>query len=179
MSGGRYVGKRSFISIAVMAGLMAFSTPGDGHADDPDFLSVGAGYFDWNRQKAPAAEFRLEYRSDQKFWIFKPLGGLMATSDGAFYGFAGVGIDVFLGRRFVMTPSFAPGYYNEGSGLDLGYPLEFRSQVEFAYRFDDRSRLGLAVSHMSNASIGDTNPGTESAILYYSVPLSTITGLFD
>ncbi|MBO34284.1 MAG: lipid A 3-O-deacylase, partial [Rhodospirillaceae bacterium] len=29
-----------------------------------------------------------------------------------------------------------------------------------AYRFDNRSRLGLAISHYSNASIGDTNPGS-------------------
>ena len=74
---------------------------------------------------------------------------------------------MFLGRRIVLTPSFAPGYYHEGSGLDLGHALEFRSQIEFAYRFDDRSRIGVAVSHMSNASIADENPGTESAILYY------------
>ena len=40
----------------------------------------------------------------------------------------------------------------QGDGLDLGYGLEFRSQLEIAYRFDNRSRLGVAVSHMSNAS---------------------------
>ena len=149
---------------------------GPAKADDPDFLAFGGGYFDWNRQKAPAAEFRLEYRSDRKLWIFKPLGGIMGTSSGAVYAFAGVGVDVFLGRRLVFTPSFAPGYYEKGSGLDLGHELEFRSQIEFAYRFDDRSRLGLAVSHMSNASITDKNPGTESAILYHSMPLSRIFG---
>ena len=165
--------------IAAIAGISTFFLADAGRADDPDFLSVGGGYFDWNRQKAPAAEFRLEYRSDYKLWIFKPLGGVMATSDGAFYGYAGIGVDVFLGNRFVVTPSFAPGYYEAGSGLDLGHELEFRSQIEFAYRFDDRSRLGLAVSHMSNASIGEKNPGTESAILYYSIPFSTVTGLFD
>ena len=166
-----------FLRAALVLSLMvAFSAPRGASADDPDFLSIGGGYFDWNRQKSPAAEFRLEYRSDEKFWIFKPLGGLMGTSDGAVYAFAGVGIDVFFGRRFVVTPSFAPGYYHEGSGLDLGHALEFRSQLEMAYRFDDRSRLGLAISHMSNASIGDTNPGTESAILYYSVPVSKLFG---
>ena len=142
-------------------------------ADDPAFISFAAGYFDWNRQKNEAAEFRLEFRSPEKFlWIFKPLGGLMGTSDGGFYVFAGVGIDVYLGRRVVVTPSFAPGYYREGSGLDLGHELEFRSQLEVAWRFDDRSRLGVAISHMSNTSIGDTNPGTESAMLYYSIPIS-------
>ena len=160
----------------ILACAAAFAAPHGARADDPDFLSFGGGYFDWNRQKSPAAEFRLEYRSDRKFWIFKPLGGLMGTSDAAFYAYAGVGVDVFFGRRFVVTPSFAPGYYHEGSGLELGHALEFRSQIEFAYRFDDRSRLGLAVSHISNASIGDTNPGAESAILYYSVPFSKLFG---
>ena len=145
-------------------------------AGDPDFLTFGAGWFDWNRQKKQAGEINLEYRSDRKLWVFKPLAGAMVTSTGSFYGYAGVGIDVFFGRRFVVTPSFAPGVYVRGGGHDLGHVIEFRSQAEFAYRFDDRSRLGLAVSHISNASIGDTNPGTELFTLYYSVPIPKLFG---
>ena len=90
---------------------------------------------------------------------------------------AGVLIDLYFGRRIVVTPSFAPHIYFGGDDdLDLDYPLEFRSQLEVAYRLDDRSRLGLAVSHYSNASLGDTNPGTESAMLYYSLPLEGLFG---
>jgi lipid A 3-O-deacylase len=140
-------------------------------ADDPAFLSFGAGYLDWNRKKDTATEFRAEYRSDSNFLWLKPLGGVTVTSDKSVYAFGGVGIDVFLGRRLVMTPSFAPGYFHRGGGLDLGHKLEFRSQLEIAYRFDNRARLGFAISHMSNASIGKINPGTESAIIYYSIPL--------
>jgi len=51
--------------------------------------------------------------------------------------------------------------------------------LEVAYRFDDRSRLGLSISHYSNAGLGDDNPGTESLMLNYSVPLKKITGLFN
>ncbi len=145
-------------------------------ADDPGFVAFGAGWFDWNRQKKQAGEINLEYRSDKKFWIFKPLAGAMATTTGSFYGYAGVGVDVFFGRRFVVTPSFAPGLYIEGGGHDLGHVIEFRSQAEFAYRFDDRSRLGFAISHISNASIGDNNPGTELFTLYYSAPFSKLFG---
>jgi hypothetical protein len=145
-------------------------------AGDPAFISFAGGYFDWNRQKNEAAEFRLEYRGSEKFWIFRPLGGVMATTDKGFYAYAGTGIDVFLGRRVVITPSFAPGYYHKGGGLDLGHKLEFRSQLELSYRFDNRSRLGVAVSHMSNASIGDTNPGTEAAMFTYSIPITTLFG---
>ncbi len=45
----------------------------DGKKDDPAFLSFGAGYYDFNRRKETGAEFRVEYRSDKKFAIFKPL----------------------------------------------------------------------------------------------------------
>ena len=91
---------------------------------------------------------------------------------------AGILMDISFGRRVVATPSFAPGYYARGSGYNLGHAIEFRSQFELAYRFDDRSRLGVSFGHMSNAGIGDKNPGTESLMLNYSIPLSSIAGLF-
>jgi len=157
--------------------LGTFSVAFPAFAEDPDFLSFSAGAYDWNRQKEEGAEFRLEYRSDSKFWVFKPFAALAGTTTGQGFLGAGVLVDVFLGRRFVLTPSFAPHLYTGGnSKLDLDYIVEFRSQLEAAYRFDDRSRLGIAVSHYSNASLGDTNPGTESAMLVYSVPFDTLFG---
>ncbi len=155
----------------VMALAIAAGAPGGVRADDPSFLTLGLGYFDMNKQDNDAVDFRLEYRHGQKFWIFKPWIGVEATSDGAVYGAAGVLIDVFLGNRVVLTPSFGAGYYEEGDGKDLGHEIEFRSQIEVSYRFDDRSRLGLAFSHISNASIGADNPGVEILNVYYSVPL--------
>ena len=154
-----------------MALAIAAGAPGGVRADDPSFLTLGLGYFDMNKQDNEAVDFRLEYRHGQKFWIFKPWIGVEATSDGAVYGAAGVLIDVFLGNRVVLTPSFGAGYYEKGDGKDLGHEIEFRSQIEVSYRFDDRSRLGLAFSHISNASIGDDNPGVEILNVYYSIPL--------
>ncbi len=160
---------------AIIAG--SFGLTGPAIADDPAFISFSAGAYDWNRQKEEGAEFRLEYRSDTKLWEFKPFGAVAGTSTGQYFVGAGVLIDVFLGRRLVITPSFAPHFYTGGNkDLDLDYPLQFRSQLEVAYRFDDRSRLGVAVSHYSNASLGDSNPGTESALLYYSVPFNKLFG---
>lgn len=144
------------------------------HAADPAFISVGAGAYDWNRQKDEGVEVRLEYRHDKKiFDLVKPFAAV-AASDSSSSFFVGVGVlmDVYFGNRWVLTPSFAPHYYNGGNKkLDLDYALEFRSQLELAYRFDDRSRLGMAVSHYSNASLGKSNPGTESALIYYSIPV--------
>ena len=145
--------------------------------DDPDFLSVAVGTFDFNRQKDEGIEGRLEYRSDKKILFFKPFGAVAySSSDHGFVG-AGLLVDLFFGRRIVVTPSFAPNiYFGGNSKLDLDYWLEFRSQVEIAYRFDNRARLGLAISHYSNSSFGDTNPGTESAMVYYSLPLNKAFG---
>jgi hypothetical protein len=145
-------------------------------AQDPSFLSFSAGYFDFNRQKDTAAEFGVQYRSDQKLWLFQPMAGAMATTDAATHVYAGVSLDIFFGNRFVVRPSFAPGLYFKGSGHDLGHVIEFRSGIELAYRFDDRSRLGLEVYHLSNAHIGDKNPGEESILLVYSIPTSKLFG---
>jgi lipid A 3-O-deacylase len=160
----------------IVAGLLI--TP-SAKADDPDFLTVSAGWFDLNRQKDQGAEFRLEYRSDYKLWNFKPFATLSAVSNGMTFLGAGILMDVYLGRRWVVTPSFAPTWWRgKTSDLDLGHAIEFRSQLEVAYRFDDRSRLGLSFSHSSNAGIGDSNPGTESLMLNYSVPFGKISKMF-
>jgi hypothetical protein len=159
-------------ALVVLTTLLAAQTA---RADDPDFIAVALGAYDINDNKT-AAEGRLEYRSDKRFGPFKPLSGLLLTSDRAAYGYMGVLIDIFLGRRLVLTPSFAPGAYRRGEGKDLGHWIEFRSQLELAYRFDDRSRLGLSLSHISNASLDDNNPGTESLMLNYAVPFHRLLG---
>ena len=151
--------------------------PAPAQADDPDFLTIGGGWFDFNRQKDTGGEFRLDYRSDYKFLIFKPFLTAAAVTNGMTFLGAGILIDIYLGRRLVVTPSIAPTWWRgKTDDLDLGHGLEFRSQIEFAYRFDNRARLGVAVSHSSNASIGDTNPGTETLLVNYSIPLG---GLFS
>ena len=141
---------------------------------DPSFVAVGAGSFDFNRKKDDGLELRIEYRSGQKFMdtIFKPFGAVgYSPNDHIFFG-GGLLVDMFFGRRYVLTPSFGPHIYSGGnSKLDLGHKLQFRSQLEFSYRLDDRARLGVAVSHYSNAGLGSKNPGTESLIVYYNHPL--------
>ena len=165
--------KKTFLAMVAVCLMFGIVGATSARADDPDFLSLSLGAFDTFDNKT-AAEGRIEYRADRNFWIFKPFSGFMATSDKAIYGYLGVLIDFYFGRRFVITPSFAPGAWSRGDGKDLGHWIEFRSQLEFAYRFDDRSRLGVSVSHYSNASLGDDNPGTESFMVNYSVPISRL-----
>ncbi len=154
----------------VLALWFAAAAPPALAGEDPPFLALGVGFFDINDNEE-AAEFRIEYRSARRLWIFKPFGGLMASSDAAIYGYGGILLDVFFGRRWVLTPSFAGGLYEDGSGKDLGHTVEFRSALELAYRFDSRARVGLSLYHISNASLAENNPGSEVLTLVYSIPL--------
>jgi hypothetical protein len=149
----------------------AASRADDGLKDDPPFLSMGGGYVDPYRRRNVATEFRFEYRTDWKLWIVKPFVGASVNTDRAYHIFGGVLMDIYLGDRIVVTPSFAPGYYDNGNGLNLGHHVEFRSALEISYRFDNRARLGFGYSHVSNAHLSQQNPGVETAFIMFSLPL--------
>jgi lipid A 3-O-deacylase len=149
---------------------------GPASAQDPAFVTLGGGYYDVVRGDNQAADFRLEYRSDLELWIAKPWAGVEVTSDGAVYVAAGLLTDIYFGNRIVVTPQAGVGYYYNGDGPDLGYELEFRTGVEVGYRFDNRSRLAVGLSHISNASLGEDNPGTEILTFTYSIPVGRLTG---
>ena len=139
-------------------------------AGDADFLTISMGGYDVNDNET-SAEFRMEYRMARTYLFLKPMIGLLGNSEGGVYGYGGVNLDIYLGRQWVVMPNFAIGGYRRGSSKDLGSVIEFRSGLEIAYRFADHARLGVALSHISNAGISDNNPGTESLVLSYSIPL--------
>lgn len=132
-----------------------------GHA----FLA-GAGWFDCNRRRDQAAEVRLEYRSSAFGPGLRGVAATLATTDGSLFVGAGVAYELLLGR-WDVTPTFVPGLYWNGGGRDLGYPLEFRSQVELGYRLRGGQRVALGLSHISNAGLGARNPGQESVTISY------------
>jgi lipid A 3-O-deacylase len=139
---------------------------------DAAHLSFGVGYFDIVQQDDPAVELHGELRSNWRLLSFlDPFMGVSGTTDGAIYGYAGLKTDLYLSDHLVLMPNVAVGAFAEGDGKDLGSTVEFRSGVELAWRFEDRSRLGLAFHHISNASIGDTNPGVEILSINYSLPI--------
>jgi hypothetical protein len=40
--------------------------------------------------------------------------------------------------------------------------LEFKSEIQFSYNSSENSKIGISYNHVSNASIGDKNPGANS-----------------
>jgi lipid A 3-O-deacylase len=164
--------KISGVAAAAMAlVLLAAALPA--RAEDGDLLTLGVGAYNVLRRDKEA-ELRTEYRFGYRFlYIIRPIMGAIVTNEGSFYGYGGFRLDAEIGRHFVITPELAAGYWSHGGGKNLGGNIEFKSGAEFAYRFDDRSRLGFLFDHISNAGIYKKNPGVESAMLMYSIPLDT------
>jgi hypothetical protein len=100
-----------------------------------------------------------------------PTAGAMAGSRGILYGYGGLRIEVPLVGRWGVGAGSAVGLYEPAYGKKLGGPLEFRSNIELSYRLDSGSRIGLCFYHLSNASLHEGNPGSESLVLSYSAPL--------
>ena len=101
----------------------------------------------------------------------------VSGSDWSTWTGGGILADFYIdeGQTVYVTPSFGAGLYSQGdSDLDLGSAIEFRSQIEGGYEFDNGHRVGAAFGHISNASIDEDNPGTEILNLYYHVPTNDL-----
>ena len=95
-----------------------------------------------------------------------PIIGGFITENSAAYIYSGIEWNIDLGS-FVFTPSFAPGLYNEGNGKDLGHVLEFKTEVQLSYGVSENTSFGVSYNHISNASLGDKNPGANSYMFNY------------
>ena len=134
-------------------------------------INAYVGNFDFSDHKQHAILFGLQHRNPQlsrETFLGKlsPITGGFITENSAFYVYTGVQADYELGS-FTITPSFAPGYYNQGNGKDLGFPLEFKSEVQVSLELNDSTRLGVSYNHISNASLGSKNPGANSYMLNF------------
>jgi lipid A 3-O-deacylase len=84
----------------------------------------------------------------------------------------GLSAEARIGRWLRFRPSFGVGWYDgDASGLDLGHPLELRTAVELAHERPDGTRIGISLSHLSNAQLGAHNPGVEVLKLVLAIPL--------
>lgn len=138
--------------------------------DDPPLLSLGAGIagvLDTEQEFGVAIEYRPAFR----FYHFGPWFQVARGTEQEAYASLGVLINLHLGHNWILTPSFGAGYYNDRTGLNLGFDTEFRSSLELSKRFANRQQLGLSFGHLSNGSLSSINPGTEILMLIYSFPL--------
>ena len=149
--------------------LLLFFTPviGDEKEKSNDHqFNIFSGNFDFSdhKQKALLVGFQHQnemLKRDTFLGSLSPITGGFLTENSASYVYTGVEWNFDLGP-INFTPSFAPGLYREGSGKDLGHILEFKTEVQASYNLSENSSFGMSYNHMSNASLGDKNPGANS-----------------
>ncbi len=129
------------------------------------------GMFDFSDDGKRSSLFGIQHQNenfnrDTFLGNLSPITGAMLTADNASYFYTGIQAHYKLGA-LNLTPSFAPGYYNEGDGKDLGHALEFKSEVQLSLDLPKESQLGFSYNHLSNASLGDKNPGANSYMLNF------------
>ncbi len=157
---------------SILVASLAWTAAGSvARGEEAALLALSAGEFDANRRADTAVELGIQFRPRTRLGRFATMWGGMVTSDGSLQAFVGLSLDARLGRRVILRPSFAPGYFRRGGGKDLGSALEFRSALELSFRLEGGWRVGLEVYHLSNAALGDRNPGAETLAVTLSVPV--------
>ena len=135
-----------------------------------DGITFSGGRFDHNDSHARDM-FQIDYDFDKTLFgspigDFKPVIGFLRTGGDAKYAYAGVRLDYkVLNNSILISPSFTPGIYGKGDAKDLGHGLEFKSQVRVALNLTPTFNIGVAYSHISNASLGEKNPGANNYTL--------------
>ena len=134
-------------------------------------LNLFTGMFDFSDDGQSAGLVGLQHQNDDLFRYsflgkISPITGGFLTENSAFYLYTGAQAEYNIGR-LKITPSFAPGFYNSGDGKDLGSVLEFKSEVQMSLNLSDSTEFGLSYNHISNASLGDKNPGANSYMLNF------------
>ena len=135
-------------------------------SNDNTKFNIYSGMFDFsdNGKRSTLIGFQhqnTDLNRDTFLGNLSPITGFMFTADSAAYLYTGVQAQYSLGALNII-PSFTPGLYSQGDGKDLGHLLEFKSEVQISLDLFQNTQLGLSYNHLSNASLGDKNPGANS-----------------
>ena len=129
-------------------------------------FSVYTGMFDFSDDGKKATLIGFQHQNENLnrntfLGNLSPITGLLFTADNAGYLYTGIQAQYKLGV-VNFTPSFTPGLYYEGDGKDLGHLIEFKSELQISLDLSKTSEFGFSYNHISNASLGDKNPGANS-----------------
>jgi hypothetical protein len=125
-----------------------------------------SGMFDFSDDGKSSTIFGLQHQNesllrDSFLGTLSPVTGALITADNASYVYTGVQAQYKIGK-INLIPSFTPGLYNAGNGKDLGHIVEFKSEVQLSIDLFNNSEFGFSYNHISNASLGEKNPGANS-----------------
>ena len=160
----------NILIVLISVSFLSFANSEDKKSNDTE-LNFFTGMFDFSDDTQAAGVFGLQHQNDDLFrnsflGKLSPITGGFLTENNAFYLYTGAQAEYDLGL-FTITPSFAPGYYNSGDGKDLGSALEFKSEIQMSLNLSNSTEFGMSYNHISNASLGDKNPGANSYMINF------------
>ena len=128
--------------------------------------SFYTGMFDFSDDGKKSNLFGIQHINENLYresflGTLQPVTGVLITADNAGYIYTGFQIPYKSGS-LTITPSFTPGLYSDGDGKDLGHVIEFKSEIQISLEISSNSELGFSYNHISNASLGNKNPGANS-----------------
>jgi lipid A 3-O-deacylase len=149
-------------ALRVLALLAAAAAPSPVAAQD---FVLGLFQNRYSTEGVPStAALGLEYRPAPFAQLgrvkFRLALGLALDDRGNAWAGAGPSADWPLGPRWFVDLSVMPGLYRSAEEqFDLGNAGEFRTTLSLGFRLNNRSAIALALRHISNADLGETNPG--------------------
>jgi len=133
---------------------------------DPHEYNFFTGMFDFSDDGKKSTLIGIQHQNENLYrdsflGTISPVSGFLITGDSATYLYTGIQAEYTIGKMN-LTPSFTPGLYGQGDGKDLGHLVEFKSELQLSFDLLKDSELGFSYNHISNASLGDKNPGANS-----------------
>ena len=150
-----------------------------------DYVFFGAGYSDvLDKSGDPSGVVLVEvgfreligFQSSGHGTVFRirPRIAVESTFDGDFYGGIGLSGEVFpFGGPMFIEGSFLSGVQHR-TDRDENYPIQFRSQLGLGYLFENGRTLAVTFDHKSNNGWGDGNSATETLMVRYGAPFSSL-----
>ena len=141
------------------------------NADTGNKWSFYTGTFDFSDEGAKSTPFGVQHINENLYresflGTLQPVTGFFITSDKAKYLYSGFQTS-YKRDSIVFTPSFTPGLYDKGDGKDLKHVIEFKTEIQISINISEYSELGFSYNHISNANLGDNNPGANSYMINF------------
>ena len=158
--------KKIFIVFVISISCSSVYSEENSLSENNTEFNIFSGMFDFSDDGKRSSLVGIQHQNedlnrDTFFGNLSPITGVLITADNAIYFYTGVQAQYKVGSLNI-TQSFTPGYYNQGDGKDLGHALEFKSELQLSLELPKDSQFGFSYNHLSNASLGDKNPGANS-----------------
>lgn len=134
-------------------------------------IAAGFGYFGVvDNKQLPTLKLGYEFAPLENYWDIRPIAQVMGHYLGAYHISVGALKDFTISKRWSWGISSSVGYLHEDSSDDtdeLGHDIEFYSTISATYHLNTATAIRAELGHISNASLGEDNPGSESLFFSY------------